>query len=100
MLIEKLNEGFFTWSLWRAGSPLDLGIRFRCLTAVEEQYDLIRKYAVGYCKSESMLCRPKEGYYALMFQKGDLQFWTHIKEKEFRAIFPELEDKDGRRPSY
>jgi hypothetical protein len=49
----------------------------------------LRRYAVGWCPGDSVLARPKPNVVAVMFEKGDIRFWTHISIKEFDILFKE-----------
>jgi len=89
MQIERLDSTLFDWLAWRAGHPLDLGI-LRCRYAfIVAKGDVIRRYAVGYCDGGSLPCRPKAGHKAVMFFKDGVEFWFHITNREFEAIFEE-----------
>ena len=82
--IIKLNPQHFDWILWRSGSPVDIfGMKLRTETINSESTHLFKKYAVGYCNGENLVCRPKKGYKAVMFLKNDEVFWFHVKNEEF-----------------
>ena len=87
--MRKLNPALFDWQTWRSGSIVDLGI------PVHRDYILcgwgnrIRQHAVGYCKGESLPCRPKLDTYAVMFWVKDRHFWTHFSAKLFQDVFYE-----------
>ena len=69
------------------GTLFDLGVvKYRYEFIVAKRFAL-RKFAIGYCKGESLLCRPKSDNYGVMFQKGNVCFWTHLTAKEFGCIF-------------
>jgi len=44
---------------------------------------------VGWCPGGSALTRPKPNAVAVMFEKGDIRFWTHISIEEFDILFKE-----------
>lgn len=86
-MIPKIHPSNFTWQLWKSGSLYDLGIKkYRTEFIVERRKEL-RKYAIGYCKAESLVCRPKSGCAAVMFQKDEILFWTHLLDIEFELCF-------------
>lgn len=88
-IIPKLDSSLFTWSIWRSGSPIDLGIkscRYKLLTSKDGIYKL-RKYAIGYCFGENLICRPKPNTVAVMFNVRDITFWFHLRNNEFNKIF-------------
>ena len=86
-MIPKINPTTFTWTLWRGGTLYDLGVlRYRTPFILEKRA-VLKKYAIGYCDGVSLSCRPKKGNFAVMFQKGDVLFWTHLTAYEFSIIF-------------
>ena len=85
-MIEKITPELFDWLLWRAGSPSDLGLVCLERYLIEMGY-IIRRYAVGYCDGENLICRPKIDCKAVMFFKDDRHFWFHLTNKEFKEIF-------------
>jgi len=87
-MLAKIHPSNFTWQLWKGGCLVDLGLQTRTVSLVENK-DVLKKYAIGYCNSVSIPCRPKPGTYAVMFQKDDLVFWTHLLDVEFEKIFKE-----------
>ena len=86
--MQKLDQGHFEWTTWREGSPLDLFLICREEELVRMR-KTIQRYAVGYCKSENLLCRPKSNHKAVMFFKDGKHFWFHLTNNEFRRIFDE-----------
>jgi hypothetical protein len=58
---------------------------------VKERRRVIRQYAIAYCEGKDLTCRPKHGTLGVMFLQGDWQWWTHLTEEEFHAVFNELE---------
>jgi hypothetical protein len=87
-LIERLNPELFDWLTWRNGSILEIFNLPHRTYALLENKDLLKKYAFGYCKADHIPCRPKLGYYAVMFNTGDLyNWWTHLRKIEFEKIF-------------
>ncbi len=86
-MINKMNGANFGWQEWRAGNPTDI---FNVLCREKQLIDnkeTIKKYAVGYCKGEELLCRPKKETFGIMFLKEDIHFWFHLTKKEFYKIF-------------
>lgn len=96
MNIPELNSDTFTWSKWRAGSLIDLGLRTRT-AIIEQNKTMLNKCAVGWCKGETLLCRPKHNQVAVMFLKGDLEFWTHLRRGELDILNGVEDDLDIRR---
>ena len=84
-MIEKIDPQLFTWSRWRKGSPADLLVMARKNSIIENKTRL-KKYAVGYCDGESLLCRPKIDHKAIMFFKDGKHFWFHVTNEEFVAL--------------
>lgn len=86
-MLPKLDSTLFDFSTWRSGSipeMFDVLNREKSLIA---NGALLRKYAVGWCPAEQLMCRPKLGCVAVMFQLHDCVFWTHITQREFEEIF-------------
>ena len=91
-MIQKLSVYHFTHDKWRIDEPLYIfGIRWR-----EEQIiaraKMLRQYAVGYCKGENLLIKPKKNTFAIMFFKDENHFWFHMTDREFQEVF-KREDK-------
>lgn len=55
----------------------------------------LRRFAVGYIKSEDLLFRPKENNIAVMFYYNGNYMWCHLQNKEFEYIFKNKENKNG-----
>lgn len=85
-LLERLPSEYFDWSCWRAGSVHELVLACRMPLLLEASH-ILRQYAVGWCKGESLLCRPKVDHIALMFFKDGRHFWFHLRKQEFEEIF-------------
>ena len=86
-MIPKLSIFKFTYDKWRFDEPLCIfGIRWR-----EEQIiaraRMLRQYAVGYCRGDNLLIKPKKDTFAVMFFKDEHHFWFHITKKEFEKVF-------------
>lgn len=94
--IQHYNEQSFDWLSWRNGSliyTLKIPHRFEI---IRFNVDIIRRYAIGYCGADTIPCRPKRGYIAVMFNTGDNDnWWTHLTIKEFVLCFPELKGQLG-----
>lgn len=84
--LEYMYPDSFDWQTWRAGSLHDLGIIYKESELIKSK-NLIKKYAVGYCSGESLMCRPKEKTVAVMFIYQGNKFWTHLMRGEFSRIF-------------
>jgi hypothetical protein len=84
-MMEKLESSLFTWQEWRANEFFScFGVSVRYSWHVREK---VRKAAVGYCKGENLVCRPKENHYAVMLWDGNDHWWTHLSHREFERIF-------------
>ena len=96
--MQKLNSSLFTWQRWRAGSIADFGIVCRRQFIIANK-ETLRKYAVGYCKGESVPCRPKTDRIAVMFFYNGEHFWNHILTDEFEEIVKEDDEKRNKKLS-
>ena len=88
MEIEKLNCELFDWLTWRNGSIWNIfKIPHRTIHLIDNA-NLIKKYAIGYCKADYIPCRPKNNHYAVMFNtREEYNWWTHLRKIEFETIF-------------
>jgi hypothetical protein len=85
--IQELDGTLFDWLTWRNGSPLDVfGIECRSYD-LERNADTLRRYIIGWCSAEQVLCRPKIKNIAVMFLKNDHYFWFHFRNPEAKKIF-------------
>lgn len=93
IVIPQFESSLFDFSLWRAGSPVDLfGIRLRSRTAdicSPLGSSILCQYAIGYCLAERIPCRPKSNEVAVMFYKDREYFWFHLRRHEFDRVFHE-----------
>lgn len=81
--MDRLDGTQFDWLTWRADTMVEL-LGVRCRRAdISAQIKVIRRYAIGWCPGEELLCRPKAGCVGIMFLKDGTQFWTHITKEEF-----------------
>jgi len=85
-MLYRMHGISFDWLTWRNGWLDDLGIKHNYFDIINNQ-NRIKKYAIGWCLGTEVLCRQKEDTYAVMFLKGERQFWTHLTKKEFEEIF-------------
>jgi hypothetical protein len=85
-MIEYIDPQLFTWSRWRARSVIDLGITRCRLPVLIANKDKLLKHAVGYCRGENLVCRPKIDHMAVMYFT-DCHFWFHLRNEEFHVIF-------------
>jgi hypothetical protein len=88
-IIDKLDSTLFDWSSWRSGSIHDLDIircRYELITSPHGKSQL-RRYAVGWCYGENLMCRCKKNEIATMFEKDEIRFWFHLRRKEFEEVF-------------
>lgn len=85
-MIPKISPDNFAWLLWRGGCLLDLEPTIAKNRDVAKKAKLLRKYAIGYCDAGRLSCRPKPSQFAVMFQKEELCFWTHLTAMEFNKM--------------
>ena len=86
--LEKLDPACFHWRNWSAGSIHDLGLCCRFLDIISAKgKKTLRKYAIGYCLSENLYCRPRINEVAIMCFKEGGYFWFHLRKKEFEIVF-------------
>lgn len=90
-MLQKLDSTLFDWLTWRAASFFDLQVycRYEDITSGRGKH-ILRKYAVGWCNGESLICRPKVEHKALMCFKDGKHFWFHLRNKEFAEVFGEV----------
>jgi hypothetical protein len=86
-MLEKMHGTSFDWLTWRGEGVIRLGVVQREAIIIANA-DILRKYAIGYCPAEEVICRPKKDCTAVMFLKDNDMFWTHLTNKEFNIIFP------------
>ncbi len=84
--IPRLHGTSFDWLTWCGGSLNRLGVQYNSCH-IEAMRHEIRKYAVGWCEGDGVLCRPKAGQVAVMFLKDGEFWWTHIRRNEFEIVF-------------
>ena len=85
--IPRIDSSLFGWLAWRGGSPLDLfGVQCRSFDLIRNA-DLLRLHALGWCRGESIPCRPKLNTIAVMFSVNDRAFWFHLYAAEAREVF-------------
>ena len=90
--MQRINQELFDWITWRNGSLIDLD----CFTRTDfilKNASRLKKFAIGYCNADGLLCRPKVGYFAVMFSLGERTFWTHLKREEFELLKSRTEPK-------
>lgn len=88
-MLEKMHGTSFDWITWRGEGVIRLGVVQREAIILANS-NIIKKYAIGYCPAEEIICRPKIDCVAVMFLKDNDMFWTHLTNKEFYIIFNEL----------
>jgi len=54
-----------------------------------ERKKWLKEVAEGYCRAESLMCRPKVDNIAVMYFAEDKYFWFHMRNNEFYNIFCE-----------
>jgi hypothetical protein len=85
--MKELDSSLFDWLTWRRGCPLDvfgIGCRRGDLFAKRDE---LRRYAIGWCRSDRLMCRPKMRNIAVMFEIDGTLLWFHMLESEFRGIY-------------
>ena len=92
-MLPKIDSSYFTWLEWRAYSIQELGVfcRYADITSARGKA-ILRKYAVGLCRGENLICRPKVEQMALMCFKDGEHFWFHLRKKEFEEVFMDKEN--------
>ncbi|MDD5589051.1 MAG: hypothetical protein PHP92_03305 [Candidatus Nanoarchaeia archaeon] len=85
-MLEKMHGTSFDWLSWTGCGLLELEINNR-KEIIINNIPIIKKYAIGYCPAEQLICRPKINEIAVMFLKEDKYFWTHFTKKEFLIVF-------------
>jgi hypothetical protein len=85
-MLDYYDPTLFTASRWRNGSIHDFGILSRYQEIMKNK-DVLRKYAIGYCNAENLICRPKINHKAIMFLKDNYFFWFHLPNNEFKEIY-------------
>lgn len=85
-MMRELPSDYFDWSTWRAGSVHEFVVACR-KPLLFAAAPILRKHAVGWCRGESLPCRPKDGETAVMFFKDGRHFWFHLRNHEFEVIF-------------
>jgi hypothetical protein len=87
--LPLLDPTLFNSFTWMAGNPMttfNIPCIFSELTNPESKR-IFRKYAIGYCNAENLICRPKIDNKAVMFCKDGENSWFHLTNKEFEEIF-------------
>ena len=87
-MLPKLDSTLFDWLTWRASTFIELEVycRYVDITSHRGKW-LLRKHAIGWCRGENLLCRPKVGHVAIMCFKNGNHLWFHLGNKEFREVF-------------
>lgn len=85
-MLERMHGSSFDWLSWSAGCIHDFGIPCRT-ESILANADILRKYAVGWCPGEQVVCRPKVDEIAVMFVVEDRGFWFHMRKHEFEGVF-------------
>jgi len=85
-MLPKMHGTSFDWLSWRGEGIIRLGVTQREAIIISNA-NIIKKYAIGFCNGEEIVCRPKKDCKAVMFLKDNEEFWTHLTNKEFDIIF-------------
>ena len=86
-MLEKMESSLFDWQTWRAGGLTEL-VKLCRFDNIIRNREIIKKYAVGWCRGESVPCRAKNEIAVMYFKEGR-HFWSHLRTKEFNIIFEE-----------
>ncbi len=88
MDLPRLPMDYFDWLTWLNGSTVweKLGVSPREISIIEDKHTL-RKYAVGFIESEKISCRTKNNEFAVMFLIDGNFGWTHLRKREFEAVY-------------
>ena len=65
-------------------SMFNIACRMGDLIAKQE---ILRQYAIGWCRAERLMCRPKLNNMAVMYDVHGEVFWFHLRSSEFWVIF-------------
>ena len=84
--LQHMHGTSFNWLSWRRGNLHLLNIEYNTFHILHHK-NAIKKYAIGYCEGDKVLCRPKLNRMAVMFLKDNETFWTHLLINEFNQIF-------------
>lgn len=90
--LERYDEQSFDWLSWKNGTLVDVFHIENRTYSIMANVDVIRKYAIGYCGSDNIPCRPKDNHVAVMFEYECERFWTHFTRREFEICFPEMKN--------
>lgn len=88
--MEHFHEQSFTWLTWSGGNLMKMLNIPNREEIIISNTDVIRKHAIGWCKSDNIPCRSKIGEVAVMFVTNDIEWWTHFRMNEFLICFPEI----------
>ena len=92
LFLEHMNENSFDWLSFRNGSISSILKIPQRQPIICANKNIIRKFSLGYCKSDNLPCRPKRNQVAVMFNTdGVNDWWTHLRIEEFKFCFPEVE---------
>lgn len=91
--IAECDSSLFYWLTWRNGSLLKIfNIKHR-YGPISMNVDTVRRYAIAYCETDDMPCKPEAGQFAVMFDTEEENcnpWWTHFTKREFLVCFPEF----------
>lgn len=85
--LEYMHPDSFDWLSWSAGRIEDLGLECCRTQDIIRNKHIVKKYAIGFCPSNQLICRPKPSGFAVMFLKDENKFWTHLTEEEYIQVF-------------
>jgi len=90
MNITRLPSDSFSFSRWRKCDIFEK-FGFKCRTySILDNANIIKKYAIGFCLGEKLICRQKVDSVAIMFLIDDTFSWCHLRKEEFNSIFKDI----------
>jgi hypothetical protein len=94
MKIEALNSALFSYDNYESDFGAALDLSYNVMSTLPESCDTelhtaLKKYAVGYCKGDSLPFRPRAGMVGIMCEKDGEKFWFHIEESTLNKLLKE-----------
>lgn len=84
--LPKIDEQLFTKYTWEGAHISSIfGIPMRTDSLIKNK-DKISPFVVGWCRSDNLTVKPKDGQIAVMFEKEGTVWWNHLTRTEFLAI--------------
>ena len=86
--LTRMDSSLFTASVWRAACDFMTEFGFPCRKdEMIKNRSMLQRFAIGWCHSENLACRPKANHVAVMYCKDDRDFWIHMRRSEFYEVF-------------